>query len=117
MIPYTPITSSNIRAIAYANGLTHIEFKSGRRFAWSGLSAEQFSDLQTAKSAGGYFAKYIKGNAQYPVAWSGWRCDLSPCEKDATVQGAAAGTKFYLCPECAKGTQYRSIALTPLEQP
>jgi KTSC domain len=110
-IQYKPVESSNIRALAYDNGVAYVEFHGGRRFAYT-LPRKVFDEMTAAKSIGGYFSKNVR--SKYAVYWHGCRCDLSPCQNDATVTGSVNGTKFSLCDECGKAARYSQVKLTPL---
>ncbi len=112
---YKAVTSSNIGALAYADGKLWVEFLSGRRFAYDAPQSlfDQMMDLQKAKkSVGGFFAKEVKGKCQ--VAWVGQRCSNSPCQSDATLVGETAGVPFYVCDACKGAPQLAGVHLKPI---
>lgn len=113
-IQYTPVTSSNIRAVAYQGAMLHIEFHGGRRFSYGHVPKETFDAMMAQKSIGSFFAKSIKG--KFPVAERSQRCDSSPCEADATVSGMVSTTRIHLCGECAKAPRFAEVTLAPIEQ-
>jgi hypothetical protein len=106
---YIPVASSNIQALAYANGTAYVEFNGGRRFAYS-MPRKVFDEMRAAKSIGAYFSKTVKG--KYDVVWRGYHCDLSPCQNDATITGSINGQRFSLCDICGKDARYSNIELT-----
>ena len=58
----TPVNSSNIKAIGY-NKLAlelHVEFKSGKTFAYKYVSPSEYLDFLEADSVGKHFAQFIK---------------------------------------------------------
>jgi len=61
-----PVTSSNILAVGHdpATETLHVQFTSGKTYAYSHVEAEQHQALVTADSVGSYFAKNIRG--QHP---------------------------------------------------
>lgn len=113
-INYQDVKSSNIRAVAYQNGLVHVEFHGGRRFTYGHVPKETFDEMMAAKSIGSFFAKSIKG--KFPVAARAQRCDDSPCPENATVTGLVASQRIHLCDECSKNARFTGLALTPIEQ-
>ena len=110
---YKPVTSSNINAMAYDRGTAYIEFRGGKRFAYS-MPRKAFDELAAAKSIGTHFAKMVKG--KYEVKWRGQRCDLMSCPNDATMTGSVNGQRFHLCDECGKDARYSNVTLTPLPE-
>lgn len=113
MIAYDELfTSTNIRGLAFVNGVAYVEFHGGRRFAYS-MSLEMFNEMRGAKSIGGYFSKMVKGKR--PVFWDGYRCDNSPCKNDAAYRaGHAAMPAFYICAPCSKDPRFKDIVFTPV---
>lgn len=109
--------SSNIGAIGYEDGKIFVEFLNLKRFAYTAPKAlfQQLLDAKK-KSVGRFFAANIKG--KFAVAWAGWRCNLSPCQNDATLEGSAVagGEKFRVCEGCAKTGPYANVALTPIAE-
>jgi hypothetical protein len=63
-IKMIPVESSNIAAIGYdaASRQLVVDFKSGGRWAYAGLSAESFGEMRRAESVGSFFARNIKPN-------------------------------------------------------
>lgn len=56
-----PVISSNIRAIGYADGEMHIEFTSGRTYAYTGPKVqEHYYAMKAAKSIGSYVYKHVR---------------------------------------------------------
>lgn len=56
----TPVQSSNIRAVGWNDGVLHVEFSNGKRFSYSGVSAQDYDELTNAKSVGSFFASRIR---------------------------------------------------------
>tara|TARA_R110002126_G_scaffold176745_1_gene325581 strand:+ start:625 stop:1017 length:393 start_codon:yes stop_codon:yes gene_type:complete len=58
----TQVTSSNIAAIGYnpVALLLHVEFKSGKTFAYKYVSPIEYIDLLESDSVGKHFAQFIK---------------------------------------------------------
>ena len=55
------VTSSNIRSIGFDNDVMHVEFASGRVYAYTGPKVkEHYEALMTVPSVGTYFAKHVK---------------------------------------------------------
>ena len=84
---YKPVESSNISALAYDGAIGYVQFNNGRRFGYT-MPKSLFDQLMAAKSKGSFFAKAIKGKCD--VAFTGWKCDNSPCERDAIYVGRPA---------------------------
>lgn len=110
---YKDVDSSNIQAVAYADGKGFVEFFGGRRFAYT-MPKMVFDEMVAAKSIGSYFARNVKG--RYEVAGTSQRCNLMSCREDATLQGDVAGGKFYVCGKCAKTGPYANTTLVPINQ-
>jgi hypothetical protein len=111
---YKDVSSSNIQALAYADGKGFVEFGGGRRFAYT-MPRAVFNEMESAKSIGSYFARNVKGH--YEVAWTGQRCSLMSCRNDATLAGEVAGGKFFLCDACSKDGRYTGFQFTPYAPP
>lgn len=58
--------SSNIRSIAHGGDKLVVEFNTGSKYQYSGVSVQVFRDFQDATSKGEFFAANIKGNPNYP---------------------------------------------------
>lgn len=61
----TPVTSSNIAAIGYAHPMEPhatlvVEFKNGKKFAYSNVSLEERDALMASESIGRHFNQFIK---------------------------------------------------------
>lgn len=111
-VTWRDVSSSNIKRVGWDNGAAHIEFMSGRRFAYE-VPKTVFDALVAAPSVGSFFARQIKGTAR--IASSGWACSNSPCLEDATVQGKGAGDGvFYLCAACQKLPRFARIEFAPI---
>lgn len=110
---YKDVSSSNIQALAYADGKGFVEFHGGRRFAYT-MPLAVFNEMASAKSIGGFFAKAVKG--KYPVASTSQRCNLMSCRNDATLQPVESAGKFVLCQACSKDPRYGGIAFKPIEK-
>lgn len=61
-----PVKSSNIKAIGYreAGGLLHIEFGSGKTYAYEGVLPDEHVALMGAPSVGSHFSRHIR--SKYP---------------------------------------------------
>lgn len=105
--------SSNVMGLAYdhVGGTAYVEFIGGRRYAFS-MAHAIFDNLRTAKSVGTFFARNVKG--KYPSPWNGQRCSSSPCQEDATLQGAVAGGVFWVCEKCSKLPPFVGIEFIPI---
>lgn len=57
-----PVSSSNIAAIGYENGILHIRFNSGGLYEYSDVPESVYRGLMSASSHGQYFHAYIKNN-------------------------------------------------------
>lgn len=57
-----PVESSNIKAIGYDpdSQTLHVEFKSGGKYEYSDVSAEEHQKFIGAPSVGSHFAKHIR---------------------------------------------------------
>lgn len=58
-----PAKSSNIAATGHCpetNALV-VQFSSGKRYAYPGVTREQFDEMHQAESLGSHFAKHIRG--------------------------------------------------------
>ena len=69
-ISLEPVSSSNIEAIGYGDGLLIIEFKDGDRYSYSGVSQETFDELRTAPSVGRFFHLHIRDKYATTKLWS-----------------------------------------------
>lgn len=108
---YKNVHSTNISALAYADGIGFVEFHGGRRFGYS-MPLKVFEAMGAAKSIGGYFAKEVKG--KYPVAVTAQRCNLMSCDRDAVLQGKSSTTTFVVCEPCSKSTHLADIVFGPI---
>ena len=69
-----PVTSSNVAAVGYTPGPEgrpgnlYVDFKSGDRYVYADVPAEEFAALLKADSPGGYLTKRIKGVYGYHKA-------------------------------------------------
>lgn len=112
------IGSSNIRGLAWENGVGYVEFMAGRRFAYT-MPFDLFEKMRTATSVGSFFARNVKGKC--PVVWNGHACANSPCKNDATQVGhpgndARIGV-FHVCDDCAAtAPQLRAITFKPIPE-
>ncbi len=59
-----PVTSSNIKAIGYENGLLVVHFSNGSRYSYKGVPARVHGELMAAESVGKHFMEHIR-NGQY----------------------------------------------------
>ena len=57
---FVPVSSSNLSAVSYADGVHAIRFKSGGVYRYFGVPETVYRDLLAAPSKGRYFARYIK---------------------------------------------------------
>ncbi len=60
-----PVSSSNIAAIGYENGILHIRFHSGGLYEYSDVPESVYRGLMSASSHGQYFHAHIKSNYAY----------------------------------------------------
>ena len=62
-----PVSSSSLSAVGHDAGADelHVEFKTGVRYVYSGVSAEKHSALISADSVGKHFASNIR--TRYPA--------------------------------------------------
>lgn len=81
---YKAVKSSNISALAYADGKGFVEFHGGRRFAYA-MPESLFEEMAGADSIGSFFARHVKG--KFEVAATSMRCGHPGCGDDA-VSGA-----------------------------
>lgn len=56
----TPVSSSNLAAVGYENGVLYIRFHSGGLYAYSHVPEQVYLDLMHASSLGSYFHTHIK---------------------------------------------------------
>lgn len=108
---YKAVVSSNIAALAYADGIGFVEFHGGRRFSYD-MPKALFDQMAAAKSIGAFFAREVKGKCQ--VTGSSHRCSNSPCQTDATLAGIAGGVPFFVCDACRNAPQLAGIELKPI---
>lgn len=55
------VTSSNVKSIGYADGVLHVEFKSGAVHAYYDVPADAHAALIAAPSIGKHYATFIRG--------------------------------------------------------
>lgn len=110
---YKDVSSSNIQALAYADGKGFVEFAGGRRYAYI-MPRSEFNAMASAKSIGSYFARNVKG--KYEVAGTSQRCNLMSCREDAVFVGTVAGGTFHVCESCSKDSRYTDFQFTPIAQ-
>lgn len=62
----TPVKSSQIESVGHdeTTSTLYIQFKSGGKYSYAGVSAETFQNFLHAESLGKYFGSEIKG--RYP---------------------------------------------------
>lgn len=108
---YKAVTSSNISALAYADGVGWVEFHGGRRFGYQ-MPKAAFDAIAAAKSIGSHFAREVKG--KFAVASTSQRCSNSPCQADASLVGEAGGVPFFVCDACRKGERLAAIVFSPI---
>ena len=60
-----PVSSSNIAAIGYENGILHIRFHSGGLYEYSDVPESVYRGLMSACSHGQFFHAHIKSNYAY----------------------------------------------------
>ena len=60
-----PVSSSNLSAVGYENGILYISFHSGGLYSYSGVPESVYQSLMSAGSKGKYFAAYIKKSYPY----------------------------------------------------
>ena len=61
----TPVSSSNLAAVGYENGVLHILFQSGRMYAYFDVPEQVYQELMQASSHGSYFNACIKNVYSY----------------------------------------------------
>lgn len=113
-IAYDAVHSTNIRALAFNDGIGYVEFNGGRRFAYR-MPRELFDKMKADRSIGGFFAKNVKGKC--PVVWNGHCCDASPCQRDAEWKSIPPQREFTLCGSCFRDPRFRGIAFEPYVAP
>ena len=59
------VSSRDISAIAYEDGVLYISFNKGGVYKYNGVSESMYNNLRNASSIGGFFHKFIKGNYPY----------------------------------------------------
>lgn len=104
---YQPVSSSNLRAVGFQDGIGYVEFHSGARWGYE-MPRKLFDEMLEAKSIGTFYAMLIKSRCK--VSWTGHCCSLSPCKADATLTGEVSGNKFFLCDTHAKDSRYAGIS-------
>jgi hypothetical protein len=63
MAEWTPVSSSNLHSVRYDPDKAElfVQFKNGKIYRYSGVSAAEHADLMEADSAGSHFASNIRG--------------------------------------------------------
>lgn len=63
MMERQPVQSSNLQDVGYDadSGVLEVTFKSGRRYAYHGVSPTLFHAFMAAESKGSFFAREIRG--------------------------------------------------------
>lgn len=63
----TPVKSSQIESVGFdeATHTLYIQFKSGGKYSYAGVSADTFQSFLHAESLGKYFGAEIKGRYQF----------------------------------------------------
>jgi len=61
-----PVSSSNIASVGYdaESQTVYVAFLNGSKYAYKGVSSQEFENLRTAPSIGSYFNRNFKN--QYP---------------------------------------------------
>lgn len=62
---WIPVSSSNLDAVAYENGILYVQFKSGWTYSYQNVPESVYQGLMAASSHGKYFAAYIKNSYPY----------------------------------------------------
>ncbi len=60
-----PVSSSNLAAVGYENGILHVRFNSGALYQYTGVPASIYQNLMNAASHGSYFAAHIRNVYPY----------------------------------------------------
>lgn len=61
MIARTPVNSSNVKSVGYADGTLSIEFNSGGIYHYEGVPIEKYNELVASDSIGRFISSEIKG--------------------------------------------------------
>jgi hypothetical protein len=61
----TPVISSNLAAVGWADDTLRVQFLNGRTYEYEGVSEGTYHALMNSGSVGGYFMAVIKN--QYPT--------------------------------------------------
>ncbi len=56
----TVVESSNLKSVAFENGVFEVEFRSGKIYQFKGVPQDVFEGLMKAPSKGKFFNNYIK---------------------------------------------------------
>lgn len=62
---WVPVSSSNLNAVAYENGILYIQFKSGSIYSYDNVPQSVYQELMSASSHGKYFSAYIRNSYPY----------------------------------------------------
>jgi KTSC domain len=57
----TPVASSTLKSIGYADGILEVEFPNGSVYRYFGVSKETVAALMASESKGQHFVKFIRG--------------------------------------------------------
>lgn len=57
---WTPVTSSNLDAVAFMGGTLFVRFKNGQEYEYEGVPAGLYQQLLCAPSKGSFFHENIK---------------------------------------------------------
>jgi hypothetical protein len=55
-----PVTSSNLKAVAYKDNTLYVQFKGGKTFSYEGVSEEACNEFIKSASVGSFFARNIR---------------------------------------------------------
>lgn len=58
----TPVTSSNIRAMAHDGTTLHVEFLNGQRWSYANVTPAIYNEMIGSGSVGKYFGSFIRKN-------------------------------------------------------
>ena len=62
---YTPVSSSNVKEVAYDNGMLHVRFHTGGEGHYEGVTPEMYGQFMAAPSKGKFIYHTVRPAARW----------------------------------------------------
>ncbi len=62
-IPMMSVSSSQIKSVGYSGNVMIIEFLTGSKYLYAGVSEDKYKNMMISESVGSYFSRNIKNDS------------------------------------------------------